>query len=285
MASLLDRISGPPTATGPIRSKASTGSGRHSSPYTRSNKPPKGDSDSAWSHDLFEEHNSLSARISGGPVPPKASLNTIAQKALKEATGAVKSDQQLSIKGASQGNVIEVKGLAPGTTAEDVAAIFKRCGAITDQKLVEGGQNVRVRLHFKTAGAANAAVTKFNGQPADGKILSVTIVGTSAVGQSLASRFGKDGLGLVRQEGSVDVLMDTDTDGPQSKMRSDALVQSDPRAQVLVAPPGAKESDYVQGRGGSKRGNGGRGRGGRGGGRRGRGGPSRRGGSSKMDTD
>ena len=165
---------------------------------------------------MFEEHNSLSARISGGPAPPKASLNTIAQKALKEATGAIKSDQQLSIKGASQGNVIEVKGLAPGTTAEDVAAIFKRCGVVTDQKLVEGGQNVRVRLHFKTAGAANAAVTKFNGQPADGKILSVTIVGTSAAGQSLASRFGKDGLGLVRQEGSVDVLMDTDTDGPQS---------------------------------------------------------------------
>ena len=165
---------------------------------------------------MFEEHNSLSARISGGPVPPKAGLNNIAQKALKEATGGAKSDQQLSIKGASQGNVVEVKGLAPGTTAEDVAAIFKRCGAVTDQKLVEGGQNVRVRIHFKTAGAANAAVTKFNGQAADGEILSVTIVGSSATGQSLASRFGKDGLGLVRQEGSVDVLMDTDTDASHS---------------------------------------------------------------------
>lgn len=109
-----------------------------------------------------------------------------------------------------------MKGLAPGTTAEDVAAIFKRCGAVTDQKLVEGGQNVRVRIHFKTAGAANAAITKFNGQAADGKILSVTIVGSSTAGQSLASRFGKDGLGLVRQEGSVDVLMDTDTDASQS---------------------------------------------------------------------
>jgi RNA recognition motif-containing protein len=117
----------------------------------------------------------------------------------------------LSIKGAStQGNVVEVKGLAPGTTAEDVAAIFKQCGAVVDQKLVESGKNVRVRIHFKTPGAAKAAVTKFHGQPADGKVLEVSIVGSSTAGQTLASRFGKDGLGLVRQEGSVDVLMETD---------------------------------------------------------------------------
>jgi len=42
------------------------------------------------------------------------------------------------------------------------------------------------------------------------------------------------------------------------KMRSDALT-SDPRAQVLVAPPGTNPKDYLQG---PKRG-GGRGRGGR----------------------
>lgn len=51
------------------------------------------------------------------------------------------------------------------------------------------------------------------------------------------------------------------------KMRSDALT-SDPRAQVLVAPPGADPKDYIQaparGRGGRGRGRGGR-RGGGGG--------------------
>ncbi|KAJ3499024.1 hypothetical protein NMY22_g19547 [Coprinellus aureogranulatus] len=239
MASLLDRISAPASAAGPVRSKANAG--RRSSPYTRSQKLPKGDPDAAWSHDMFESHNSLSARISGPPSSaPKAKLNSIAAKALKEATGANKGDQ-LSIKGASaQGNVVEVKGLAPGTTAEDVAAIFKQCGAVVDQKLVEGGKNVRVRIHFKTAGAAKSAITKFHGQPADGKVLDVSIVGSSAAGQSLASRFGKDGLGLVRQEGSVDVLMETD-DAPPSKLRSDALLGSDPRAQVLVAPPATTE--------------------------------------------
>ena len=72
---------------------------------------------------------------------PKPAFNNIAQKALREATSA-SSSSELSIKGAgnlSAGNVVEVTGLVDGTTAEDVAAIFKRCGAVTDQKLVEGG--------------------------------------------------------------------------------------------------------------------------------------------------
>lgn len=191
--------------------------------------------------------------------------------------------------------MVEVKGLAPGTTAEDVAAIFKSCGAITDQKLVEGGKNVRVRITFKATTSATAAVSKFHNQPADGLVLNVSVVGSSSQGQSLASRFGKDGLGLVRQEGSVDVLMDT-TDAPSSyvhclvftvsvslfcrKLRSDALIRSDPRAQVLVAPPGVDPSEYTRGdtRSGRRGGRGGRGA------RRGRGG--RRGGNnSRMDTD
>ncbi|EAU91466.2 hypothetical protein CC1G_01955 [Coprinopsis cinerea okayama7 len=277
MTSLLERLSAP-SATGPVRSKSS--SGRASGPYNRNDRPPKGDIDSQWSHDLFESHNSLSARLGNEPVAPKAGLNNLAQKALREATGA----GQLSIKGASsKGNVVDVRGLAAGTTAEDVAAIFKQCGAITDRKLMEGGDNPRVRLHFKTAAAASSAVAKFHNQPADGKILQVTMVGTSTAGQSLASRFGEDGLGLVREEGSVDVLMDTGETNSGSKLRSDALLQTDPRAQVLVAPPGANPADYVQGsrgrRGGGGRG--GRGRRGRGGKRGGGGGDS----GGRMDTD
>lgn len=58
-------------------------------------------------------------------------------------------------------------------------------------------------------------------------------------------------------------------------MRSDAMV-SDPRASVLLAPPGADPKDYTQQTGGNGRGRGGR----RGRGRRGGGG--RRGG---MDVD
>lgn len=121
----------------------------------------------------------------------------------------------LSIKGAgsaTQGNVVEVTGLVNGTTAEDVAAIFKRCGTITQSKLMPE-REVTIRLTFKTPASALSAVQKFNNQPADGKTLSVRIVGSSSAGTTLGGRLGgPDGLGVVHQEGSVDVLMDADTD-------------------------------------------------------------------------
>lgn len=144
---------------------------------------------------------------------PKANFSNIAQKAIKDATGATRSDSNLSIKGAgSQGNVVEVSGLVTGTTPEDVAAIFKRCGQITNQKAMSTkAEDVRIRITFKTPAAAAAAVQKFHDQPADGKILSVKIVGTAGV--SLGGRLGgADGLDLVREEGNVDVLMEADND-------------------------------------------------------------------------
>jgi RNA recognition motif. (a.k.a. RRM, RBD, or RNP domain) len=122
----------------------------------------------------------------------------------------------LSIKGAgstTKGNVVEVGGLVAGTTAEDVAAIFKRCGEITNSKTVSGDHDVCIRLTFKTSTSAFAAVQKFNNQPADGKVLSVRIVGSTTAGTALGGRLGgADGLGLVREEGSVDVLMDLNND-------------------------------------------------------------------------
>jgi len=176
-----------------------------------------GDVNSQWSHDLYETHNSLSARLNLEPAAPKANLNTIAQKALRDAMGgtASRSGDPLSIKGASaQGNVVEISGLVSGTTPDDVAAIFKRCGQITDQKSVaRKGEEVRIRITFKTPASAQSAVQKFHNQPADGKILSVKVVGSSATGVSLGGRLGGvDGLGLVREEGSVDVLMNSGDD-------------------------------------------------------------------------
>ena len=57
-----------------------------------------------------------------------------------------------------------------------------------------------VRLVFKNEKDAQASVTKFNGQPADGRILSVRVVGGSNA--TLQGRLG------VAVEDSVDVLMD-----------------------------------------------------------------------------
>ncbi|KXN85309.1 hypothetical protein AN958_11409 [Leucoagaricus sp. SymC.cos] len=70
-----------------------------------------------------------------------------------------------------------------------------------------------------------------------------------------------------------------DSGEPGSKMRSDAIIKEDPRAQVLIAPPGTNPANYTQantGRGG-RRGSG-RGRGARRGG-------GRNGGASQMEID
>ena len=62
-------------------------------------------------------------------------------------------------------------------------------------------------------------------------------------------------------------------------MRSDSVLKADPRAQVMVAPPGADPADYLptNSRGNARRG----GRGGRGGRRGRRGGQS----GSRMNMD
>jgi hypothetical protein len=162
---------------------------------------------------MFDQHYSLSARLNVTPGAPKANLNhAIVGKALQAATS---SSDQLSIKGASsasQGNVVEVTGLVAGTTPDDVSAIFKRCGEIVKATLFASKPEVVIRVTFKNAPSASAAVQKFHNQPADGKTLSVRIVGMNATG--LGGRLGgADGLGLVREEGSVDVLMDSATEG------------------------------------------------------------------------
>jgi len=223
---------------------------------------PKGDVNSTWSHDLYESHNSLSARL-GNSAPPKKNFSA-AEKALLEATGG-----GISIKGASQrGNVVEVSGLADGTTSEDVEAIFKRCGPITTHKAIKTNPVV-VRLVFKSEKDAQAAVSKFNGQPADGRTLVVKVVG--GANATLGGR-----LGAAAVDDSVDVLME-DSGSKGSKLRSDEILATDARARVQVAPPGANLKDYVP----QQRSRGGRGRGRGRGGRRGGGG----GGASRMDID
>ena len=91
-------------------------------------------------------------------------------------------------------------------------AIFKRCGPITEAKLMKSpGDTVQVRVIYKHEKDAQAAVAKFNGQPADGRTLEVKIVG--GVNASLGGRLGI----AVQDLGSVDVLMD---DSPSSKNSS-----------------------------------------------------------------
>jgi len=259
------------SAAGPARTGSGAGRGKRetSAPYSRAHRlgNSKADSDGTWKHDLFPD-NSLSARLSDttSDRPPKVNASG-AISALRKAVG---DGGQLSIRGASSNttaNIVEVSGLVRGTTAADVEAIFKRCGPVIKSNLhsSQDADNVVVRITFKNAEDARTAVSKFHGQAADGRTLSVFVIGSANA--SLGGR-----LGALGADGSVDELMvSSDTEGgSRSKMRSDDLL-NDPRAQVVTSIPGDPPS----------RGSG-RGRGGRGG-RRGRG---RRGApGAKMDLD
>lgn len=276
MASLLDRMNitaKPNGNVGPVRSKSFNRASPYNREHGRESRTPKGDVNSPWSHDLFEGHRSLSERLSSSlSGVPKADFG-VAQKALRDVVGTEERTVGLNIKGASsvkEGNVVQVSGLVKGTTAADVEAIFKRCGPILSSRLHSSpsGDSVTIRIIFKQPASATAAVQKFHSQQADGRTLSVTIVGGTGV--SLGGRLGLVDGGT----GSVDVLMQND-DTSGSKMRSDSIVASDPRASVLVAPPGADPRDYTQQQSRPRRG----GQGGRGGKR---GGPGRKGG---MDVD
>lgn len=168
---------------------------------------------------------SLSARLSASAAAPRKPDSVLIQRALKEAAGAA----GISIKGASasaNGNVVEVGGLVKGTTPADVEvgpvssppqpvsdaqqAIFRRCGPIISSELVANreSEDVTVRLTFKQTPHAAAAVSKFDKQPADGRILRVAIVGVQSVG--LSGRLG--GMDMVNENGSVDVLMGAGND-------------------------------------------------------------------------
>ncbi|TDL16515.1 hypothetical protein BD410DRAFT_620632 [Rickenella mellea] len=236
-----------------------------------------------WQHDMYNgPGKTLSSRLTdpssasssaGGGGGPRKVETSLVQNALRQATAAGSAaggGGGLSIKGsASQNaNVVEVAGLVSGTTAADVEAIFKRCGHIVKSVVhSSSGNDVIVRLTFKKSDDARNAVTKFNGLPADGRILRVSVVGSANA--SLGGRLGGD----VLANGTVDVLMDgDDSDSGGSKMRSDDVLRTDPRAQVLTVPPGANPADYQQARGGGRGAGGGRRRGGRRGGGGGRGG-------------
>ncbi|KAI0058431.1 hypothetical protein BV25DRAFT_1861952, partial [Artomyces pyxidatus] len=244
MASLLERMnvdSAP--SVGPVRSKQRRVA---SGPYEArpAARPPKGDVNGTWKHDMFsstagKNGSSLIDRLQGtSSAPPKMNFG-FAERALRDATGLA-PEKELSIRGAStRGNVVEVKGLVNGTTAEDVQAIFKRFGTITTANAKTVAGDVVVRLTFKSEKDARAAVDSYDGVVADGRKLTVRVVG--GVNASLSGRLN---VGAI--DGSVDALLSNSS----SKMRSDDILEKDPearaRAIVLVAPPGADPRDYTQ---------------------------------------
>jgi len=230
---------GPNQGGGPRR-------GNRTSPYTRPTPAPEGQ----WRHDKFGEQNgnairggSLAARLSGGPVHGGGNAGgggrvgqvdtSRAAAALLQATSHGRTSAParggggaLSIKGAS-GSTVEVKELATGTTPADVEMIFQQCGKILSSKLStapEDDETVTVHVKFSKRADALKAVDTFNGQQADGRVLSVSILEESGI----LDRFDAQ-----RIAPEIDLLQSAEGGGG---MRSDSLVNA-PGAQVMTAPP------------------------------------------------
>jgi hypothetical protein len=114
------------------------------------------------------------------------------------------SGTPISIKGASSSpqNVVDVKGLVAGTTADDVKAIFVSTGAITNAKLIGPKNDPVVRITYKDPQGAKEAIEKYHGQNADGKKLEVKLVGIGS--SDLGARIGGQ---PVVADGSVDAFL------------------------------------------------------------------------------
>ncbi|KZT39283.1 hypothetical protein SISSUDRAFT_1045738 [Sistotremastrum suecicum HHB10207 ss-3] len=249
-------------------------------------RPPKLSADDPWKHDMFASQNNIEGGTLGArlAVPPKSLPTSNSgeivgfQKALAAVNGRPvpsrglsSKEESFNIRGAS-GVTVEVRELVQGTTAADVEAIFKRCGTVISSKLIpppSGSQTETVHVKFQTQAAAEDAVSKFDNQPADGRLLKVSIISNPTI--SLKGAGAGNG-GIV----SVDALLG-DSDEPRgSKMRSDAILATDARAQVITDPLAAAtkaQAQRVAEQRGGRDGNWkeGRGRRGRGRGRRGRG--------------
>lgn len=84
--------------------------------------------------------------------------------------------------------------------------IFSRCGVITEHRLLSApdASSVRVFLQFETFQAAQAAVSQFDKQTADGRTLHVFTVNAGPLGSRLGVTTRKGG-----PKGPVDLLADS----------------------------------------------------------------------------
>ncbi|KAG8830170.1 hypothetical protein FRB91_000712 [Serendipita sp. 411] len=276
---------GRPKSSNSLRSQPYGASPRSSSASKFGDKPAgKRDLDAKWTHDMFASHNGIEGgelgarlqgntgrQITGGAESSSRLVSRAFAGALGKPAAAAKqqntTDSGLSIKGASSahaGTGVEVEGLAPGTTSEDVAEIFSQCGTIVDHRLLTrpDASSIRVYLNFESPQGAQAAVSRFDKQTADGRTLHVFVVTAG----TLASRLGVEQR-KNPSRANVDLLggNSSGTGG----MRSDDLILNDPRAKVITDPSGINRllqtSNTSSGgnshRGDNRRGGRGRGRG------------------------
>ncbi|KDQ20010.1 hypothetical protein BOTBODRAFT_27420 [Botryobasidium botryosum FD-172 SS1] len=265
---LSERISGAPSkrgGRGTLNDNKRTRNSPYSRPLFSDRNSNGGNPDDVWRHDMFAAHNnivggSLAARLGtearpgansdrrptrGGrsvsaPIVDTSVIRGIVGGKAGRGAGAGPSGGPISIKGASAGPVtVEVRELAPGTTTADVELIFSQHGKVISTTMPDDqpAGSVVVHVKFEERSDALSSCKAFDGQEADGHILRVAILPAE---KTVVDRFG------AKRTMDVDVLPDDQRGG--SKMYSDSLVESDPRAQVLTRPPQAG-GNFRRGRG------------------------------------
>ncbi|KAF9513840.1 hypothetical protein BS47DRAFT_1393041 [Hydnum rufescens UP504] len=198
-----------------------------------------------WAHDRYSGGGRGDQRRPGGAL----SQSHLARKTLAALTGEtsggrgrskVASSGPISVKGASA-TTVEVRNLVPGTTAEDVAAIFGDPDSATPTVLsakevdLNNKSSVTVQVKFANYQLAADARQKFNNQQADGRTLEVVIL-ESPLRRRLPSFVVHSQLASRRPRVQNSISCQTPGVALVACDRSDALL-GDARAQVQTAPP------------------------------------------------
>ncbi|GHJ87893.1 hypothetical protein NliqN6_4295 [Naganishia liquefaciens] len=164
------------------------------------------------------------------------------------------TNASFGIKGAANPQMkVLIEGLVQGTTAVDVEFAFKQHVDIIAAALAPSTSSTTVsaELTVENREVAQQMVQKFNGIIADGNPLKVSIVEPPPV-LSLKDRM-RSKPGNAMDVDDVPAKADLLASGPASKMYSDEILQSDPRASIITV-----EARQNQGRGNGRnaRGNG-----------------------------
>ncbi|ANB14296.1 Cac2p [Sugiyamaella lignohabitans] len=107
---------------------------------------------------------------SGGNIqPPPPPQQEVFQSSLQ-------SPQVLSIRYASKPPIVQVRNLAPGTTAEDLTTVLERVGPVQECRVRDTTNSVMAEVLFASGPDAESSQQQLDGCYADGRLISARIV-------------------------------------------------------------------------------------------------------------
>jgi hypothetical protein len=148
-------------------------------------KPPVGNVDAEWTHDLYSSNTGI-ANVPRGPRAQRQNRNDRLNSALSGSAsspalhsqfnivGTAKPATGINIRGSAGPYIVIAKNLAPGTTVADIeSAMAPIGGAVLSCRLIAERPKVIAELVFETKEGADNVVDTLNNASADGNILHV----------------------------------------------------------------------------------------------------------------